>query len=393
MAEAVDGGDLAASVTPNFEYGLQETPPRRFEPWHRPRKQYVRSRQWGSLVEQLIDADGAALELTYLGLPGSDLLDIRYFHSRICMPRGLKLRFLGFNSSSHSSGAGVDLNTSLAEIHDLTQVHEQSDVIPDDFRSIANERSQAWARTSQMGPFDVVNIDLCDGFAGQGPVPGDPSYFDALQQLMSMQGNRARPWLLFLTTRVDEENLHPAMLEKFVDIVNGNLASCAPFLEAVERTWDFDGSRGADELAQTAEGLARLVSAGLSKWLISLAADHDQVAEFVQVDGYRVRADSEYLDLMSIALRISPIQRRPPDRHGIAQLDPREMPVAAECEQAVTVVVGLNSTMDVDSYLDSHDEDRAVFVAEGADLLRQARYPTAEYEAWLKKEDNWAQRA
>lgn len=182
MAEPTADEELAASVVPNFQYGLQPTPKRAFAPWHRPRKQFVREQQWRNQIEKLLDEQpDPPKELAYLGLPGSDLLDIRYFHGEICQPRNLELRFLGFNTSQHTSGAGIDLNTSLAEVHDLESVHEASEVLRDDFRAIADDLSQAWSRTKRMGPFDVINLDLCDGFAKEPETSEQDTHYNALQ--------------------------------------------------------------------------------------------------------------------------------------------------------------------------------------------------------------------
>ena len=56
-----------------------------FLPWHRPRKQFVRHYQWCKEIRRMIShtppADGV---LKYLGLPGVDLLDLRYFHEEVC---------------------------------------------------------------------------------------------------------------------------------------------------------------------------------------------------------------------------------------------------------------------------------------------------------------------
>src|SRR4051812_14989998 len=74
---------------------------RTFAPWHRPRKQFVRDHQWkvqiNSMLADVPTEDGT---LKYLGLPGADLLDLRHFHSEVCLPQNIGLRFLGFNSAA-----------------------------------------------------------------------------------------------------------------------------------------------------------------------------------------------------------------------------------------------------------------------------------------------------
>ena len=66
------------------EYGSRrlETPSiqraREFLPWHRPRKQFVR-RMWKGCLEDILKQREPDSEISYLGLPGADLLDLRFF--------------------------------------------------------------------------------------------------------------------------------------------------------------------------------------------------------------------------------------------------------------------------------------------------------------------------
>ena len=56
-----------------------------FLPWHKPRKQYVRGEQWCKEILKMVDEVLPENNiLKYLGLPGDDLLDLRYFHEQIC---------------------------------------------------------------------------------------------------------------------------------------------------------------------------------------------------------------------------------------------------------------------------------------------------------------------
>jgi hypothetical protein len=154
----------ASEVFNRTTYRQEFAPPRRsFRAWHRPRKQVVRQIQWGSEVDWLLsrkpDDDRS---FRYLGLPGVDLLDIRYFYARFCKDGSHRLRFLGFDQSAKPGSRYRDaLNVSLDEVRRLEHVETISDVVGDDFRRLADNRSIAWALAKQLGPFDVVNIDLC----------------------------------------------------------------------------------------------------------------------------------------------------------------------------------------------------------------------------------------
>ena len=170
MTDQPDGqDDLTSEIFGDFEYVRPQTEPKEFKPWHKPRKQFVR-REWSALLRRLYEKRGSRDPLCYLGLPGTDLIDLRHLHEELCRANDRPMRFLGFNTEAQrGNSAHVQLSVSLDEVRRLPNVDTQSDVIPDDFRRISNEHSIAWGRTRQLGPFDVVNIDLCDGLASDPP--------------------------------------------------------------------------------------------------------------------------------------------------------------------------------------------------------------------------------
>ena len=156
--------DLAAGIFGDVEYLAPQPAPKDFKPWHKPRKQFVRREQWSALLHRLYEKREPRDPLRYLGLPGTDLLDLRYLHQQLCRANKRPLHFLGFNTEAQpGNSADVQMRVSLDEVLRLPNVDSQSDVINDDFRRIGNRDSIAWHRTLRLGPFDVVNIDLCDG--------------------------------------------------------------------------------------------------------------------------------------------------------------------------------------------------------------------------------------
>jgi hypothetical protein len=104
-----------------------------FRPWHKPRKQLVREKQWGDEIDWLLRNKPAGdTSLRYLGLPGPDLLDVRYIYDRFCRDSGRKLTFLGFEKSARSSDPRGDaLNVSLDEVRRLEHIDDRSLVLGD----------------------------------------------------------------------------------------------------------------------------------------------------------------------------------------------------------------------------------------------------------------------
>ena len=149
--------DFASGIFGDSEYVLPQAEPKQFKPWHKPRKQFVRREQLSALLLRLYEKRESRDPLRYLGLPGTDLIDLRYLHERLCRANDRPLRFLGFNTEAQPGNpAHVQLSVSLDEVRRLPNVDTQSEVIHDDFRRIGNPNSIAWSRTLQHGPFDVV---------------------------------------------------------------------------------------------------------------------------------------------------------------------------------------------------------------------------------------------
>src|SRR5436309_470968 len=125
--ESSDAGIDSIFARPTYD---QRPPaPRPFQPWHRPRKQLVREEVWGSEISWLIAQNRTGDEgLKYLGLPGADLLDLRYIYQEFCKTGEHGLKFLGFDSAAlPESPHGDALNVSLQEVRSLRHVDKGSE--------------------------------------------------------------------------------------------------------------------------------------------------------------------------------------------------------------------------------------------------------------------------
>jgi len=240
--------EMAEGIVGVSVYEAPEPSKKDFYAWHRPRKQFVRDRQWCVQVLRLLDdcaafGDGDGL-LKYLGLPGSDLLDIRCFYEEICKPKGLGLRFLGFNSGADpKSEQQTELNISLDEVTKLDGVDSQSQIIPDDIRRVANEESIAWSRVFKLGPFDVINLDLCDGFGTDAGGKFNDTYYNAMAHLLALQARQKTPWLLLLTTRVGNAHVDTETFALLLKRYAENLDGCADFKTESKQAFDIHRCR------------------------------------------------------------------------------------------------------------------------------------------------------
>lgn len=379
-----DEKELAEGILGISAYEIPMPEKKSFHPWHKPRKQYVRQHQWCNQLEMLLDEihpDGNTLK--YLGLPGDDLLDLRYFQSKVCEPRKMGLRFLGFNHGANpKSSMQTDLNISLDEVRKLAGVDPLSDIIWDDFRLISNDSSKAWHKTRGLGPYDVINLDLCDGFGKHEPSVLDDTYYSAVNRLLSLQARSKNPWLLFLTTRAEKRHVHQELLQRLVNKYIENLAHCLPFKMASIETFSIKDEAGLMTAADTSEGHLAILLVGLCKWLLGLAVTHQppSIVEVKSVIGYRVYAGAPHDDLISLALRFEPTFVPVDDPMKIAN-HPSTLP--SECNLAANALkqVGLRGC--ADEILSTDAELQGQMVAGMADLLKLARYDIEAYHKWL----------
>ena len=373
-----DQDDLAAGIFGEVEYLPAQVEPKEFKSWHRPRKQFVRRKQLSALLRRLYARRQPEDPLRYLGLPGTDLMDLRYLHEELCRANDRPLRFLGFNTEvQRGSPAHIELSLSLDEIRRLPSVDPQSEVIHDDFRRIGNPNSVAWSRVSRLGPFDVVNIDLCDGLASDPP-QNDGSIYDALAQLMALQARNHTPWLLLVTTRIGRGMFDASAEERLLDLFRKNVAHCDGFADLCEQLLESDVAT-IDPATCSPVDLLNLMTAAIGKWLSKLAqAQSPSRVELASTHGYRIDPIAACEDLVSLALRFEPVIAASPDA-----LSPTAPASVDECETAKAILRRSAQRLDVDTILEEQRDLREELIAETERLLADARYDVADYRPWL----------
>jgi hypothetical protein len=359
-----------------------------FQPWHRPRKHYVREHQWcGEVLKMVKQTPPAGGVLKYLGLPGPDFLDLRHFHSAICEKEGLSLKFLGFNSSARPGSAQyTDINTALDEVKRLSRVDKQSEVIGDRFEMIANDKSLAHRRTLDAGPFDVVNLDLCDGFGLHPPAAEavQQSLYNAVAQLFSLQARSKNPWLLLLTTRADRPSINDVVLSRLMQKYLHNLQTCEAFMLESEKAFGISSDPTLQAAAKTPGGLVSVFLTGLCKWLVgvSLGQNPPSIVEVPSVIGYRVNRFSPEDDLVSLAIKFTPTVLAAADPLGLAKA-PKAPQQLDEGTMATKLLKRIAKRVDADAKL---AEDGALNqrMIQATTTLLGPQYDQAAYGKWLQ---------
>ncbi|MGW3406278.1 PP_RS20740 family protein [Streptomyces zhihengii] len=360
-----------------------------FQPWHRPRKQYVRRVQWCRELGFLArDLKLAERELRYLTLPGNDLLDIRHIAETICSPHAMKLRYLGFNSAANQSIA--EQHTAQFSINRLGCIHPESDVFPGDFRLVGETRSVPWRRVKEVGPFHAINLDLCGGFAGRGKSDGIPNYFTALQAILQNQAHTDEDFLLFITTRMDDDNVDADAKETLVRLAQDILDTCQMYESAFAAAWGFEGDVS-QALTSEHVDADEAFMLGLTQWILARGVSFGLKASVRSFMTYRTGTGSGEDDIVSLAIRFAPDPFIQPDPSNLAKSSATpHSQVQKLCEQSAKVPRRVSDRVRVDQMLQIQAEEFERCVNESSILLGAAGYDSSSYRNWAVREDGLA---
>lgn len=383
--EHEDESTSADGIFALTDYKLRRPLRREFKPWHKPRKQFVRQDQWGKEIEWLLSRkpEGDRSGLCYLGLPGPDLLDVRYIYGRFCA-EGRQLTFLGFDESARPASPSREaLSVSLDEFRRLAHVDRRSNVLPDDFRKLADDNSIAWDRANTLGPFDIINLDLCKHI-GLDPPEIDGSIYSAIHRLLGLQNRRLRPWSLFITSRISKQNFSPEVLSALLCRLRDNIETCHGFKQALEERIGELNYTDSAVAASNEEEFLSTTAMVLSKWLLGLAQSMQCLFSVASVAVYRVYRGASCPDMLSLALRFEPMPTIGADP---ARLATASSPVCPdECTQAARIPRAIAAMVNVDDLLSADTQLWKELRDDTARLLRDARYDPMQYLAWANQQ-------
>ena len=362
----------------NQQYVLRAAP-RSFKPWHKPRKQYVRRRHIDDILGPLL-ADGEG-PVRYLGLPGADLLDIRWMRNGVCQHHCRDLLFVGFDTDRVDEACRSSIEASKLKME--AGIDGRSGIIETAFQSLADEDSHAFEIARKLGTFDIVNIDLCNGLAGETPTASGLTVYNAIATLLGLQVKRQQPWMLMITTRVDRRNVDLEASRKLSDILSDNLKHCQGFSVEFEKNFGASNLTKRTLSMMNANVLAQLRTIAISKWIIGLAAGKQMRAELASAISYTVYSRNGHPDLLSLAFRIDPVDTSPPfDRFRISDL-PAKMEMDDECARGLFAMELVRDAQDADEVLRQDTSLLMRAIQESVDLLVAAGYDADEYRLWL----------
>jgi hypothetical protein len=365
---------------PRADRAAKRTP----DPWHKPRKHWIRKEQWGKLVGCLLD--GLALDgrpFRYLTLPGRHLLDVRHLHD-ICAHKEVPLRFLGFDSSRSND---PELDISMDEVWRLPWIRKDSVLLPDRMETLSNRKSLGYEHASQFRGFDAANLDLCDSVASREAGASDTA-LEAITTLVELQKQmRTEPWLLFITTRADRGSVKRSVMAKLFDVLRGNLERNEAFRKKAAQAALLEPAAIEAELRSECtlldDQFVRAFGIGFAKWLLKLSLQAWKPSLEINAC-YRVVDSSLAPDMLSLAFRFESLPVHLNDPVGLV---PRRKasavcPAPQEDDLALRFLDRFAKLVDVDRLLWSDAGLREQMICENAELMSLARFDRDAIIAW-----------
>lgn len=386
--------DIAPKSTEHLSFKIKTN----FLPWHKPRKQLIRLEQWAKSIAEL--AETLALKeqnqpLTYLSLPGPDLLDIRTFLP-LCEEKKFRLQFLGLNSDQGVGESSVRENAALLnQVRSMECVDNASDVVIDQLEHLAKSGSISYERViNQRKSFDVVNIDLCGSLAEGSPGQTGATLINSVFALLNHQAtSRSRDWIFFLTTRSNRDMVDSGTMSILIESVNSLMESNSSWKELfvsqniIKSSELIDGKINVDNLSPTS--FSNVFSLGIGHWVLETMINSSPAwrVDMLPQHAYHVNLKDSACDMLSLGFYCKRTNTPPPiDKTGLARLaaqssPPQSIPeTRAACQVKVAKKVGGSNDIDVKLHRD--DDAYRKYLDDSAALLHGARYDVDEYIKW-----------
>lgn len=338
---------------------------KQFLPWHKPRKQWIRHKQWWNQIEEHIvrKLKPGIDTIKYFGLPGNDLLDIRFFQQKLPSLQKKICLFGLINTETGWSSA----QTQLSKIMDLDGVDKSSKVEQLNFDYLENTSSIAFDKLNEFGCFDVVNLDFCENVIPNAT----ENRLKALHNFMEYQFQKiSEGWVLFITTRSSKDTTNSALYEELVACIDENLSEEIYFQEFIKAFSNIllNNNLVVRSDLENQKHINMLV-VGLMSWLIKTAHNRYFKVKLSNVVRYDITGENTN-DMMSMCFVFTRVMNFP-------NASP---PLPTKVEQAKNPLNKLANIKNLDDIMiEGGVEYYAQFVKEQIDLLKEAGYHTDDY--------------
>lgn len=358
-------------------------------PWHKPRKQLVRERQWLYFSRHLIQREKGRPglpnlpvgdpEVRYLTLPGIDYLDVRQL-ADVCHELDCRLTSTGFQS-----GGGGNPDVARAQFReksliDAGHISVHSHTFPRRFEDIIQTNSQAYRDLRDRGPFHIVNIDACGSIAAPA-ADHENRLIDAIYKTVELQLQiMTGRWLLFVTADARPDSIAEETLTRLCNAIYANAEASKNFRRQAILLLgpeEEDIRLAAVKASKNAgEKFLHLFSLGLAKWLLDLARGKDWDMQTHHPYCYStMRKGDKTPSMVCLAFEFIPPPPGLQDRFGVTRARP--VPAVERKDTSVRAAEKIGDMSNADSEIESDGKLRTCMI----EVLRKQLEEVGCYDA------------
>lgn len=370
--------DIAGKVTDDS--GKKRTD---FKPWHKPRKQFIRDKQWWFHLERLLTRAPAYNDVScikYFGLPGGDLLDVHFFIKRFQNHETLvnkKMLVHGFIDNQQDKQWA---DARLSELLDFDNFDQESRIDRHKFQSLSDENAVALGKIKRSIGYHFVNLDFCDSVFNQRTL-------DALVVLLHEQFKSMVdiPWVCCITTRSDREGIAKDVYQTLNDIFKNKFWIDEQLIKALQNSFDqllekFKGSNLSD--LDDAD-CSILLQVCFIYWTITRAHKEHTKVSLVSAINYNVHGKNNFPDMYSYVFRFEKEDHIPVDDMGlVANAGAQSIPLTDEQAQndKMNSFSKLSRAWNVDDEIHNNPESFRVCLEQIKELLSECGWDVDAYE-------------
>lgn len=357
------------------------------QPWHQPRKQFIRERQWRLYSEHLIDRlEGRpslnAGKLKYLTLPGIDQFDVEIL-GELCVEKGLSLEAIGFLAEAEKEPIRARAQVRSESLIKRGLTSDTSVLFPYRLEEVSATNGQAYREIRSRAPFHIINVDACGSIA-LPRAQHSARIIDALHRLIEIQLEAMRdPWMLFLTTDARSANLSADVIQALKAAIRQNSEGSDAFRDGAISCFGRAGQTldQAFAHADAAPGsFVSMFSLGLAKWLLHNADLHNWDVKSKAFYCYSTRLaeeDGVSMPCLAFEFALRPVQLEDP--FGAVRPNVRPEPPVRP-DYSLMALRRASEIVDLDARLNADAALKSELATTQMQLLQDAGYHAAVVE-------------
>lgn len=371
-----------------------------FKPWHHPRKHWVRVNQLCHLSQSLTrDSHFPDGTLRFLTLPGEELLDIQSLEGceelldiqslegTLKRGKAQRLKYIGFNLAKQNPQRLAMQNYAEGVLADRETIDPDSSIVDCKVEEIANTNSFAYTTVRDNGPFNVINLDLCNSIANKEPDHDGPTYFDAIARILELQRDQmAQPFIIFIATRSGINEINQRSLQLITKAHRDNITGSVAYKNAFERAVE---ERAEELLQKVLDGqkicqdvLNKIFGVGIGKWLLHLVKNTQPHLDVTLEHVCCYSVHDEKPNMLTLAFKFKRPDGGMLDKIGLSKILPGTKKILPEAELAIGMIQKSNEIVNVDTLLMHDTTVREKVITQSATLLAGIGYSEDNYRKW-----------